>query len=352
MFWIMGGDTIFVVLAAFTGWPLLTWWSGQLEHVPWHGFQFMDLIFPLFLFIAGVSFPFSVARRFQGQTQRSALYRHIFRRGLLLVLFGIIYNNAIRFNPEELRYASVLGRIGLAWMFGALIFINFRQTGRIIWFFAILVGYWLLLLLVTAPDSGVDDPFSQPGNLAGYIDRMILPGKFCCYGFGDNEGLLSTLPAICTALLGMFTGQFIQSDFLRDQPMRKVRYMLIAALLLIVTGKAWSYVFPLNKYLWSSSFVCFVGGLSLLLFTLFYLVVDLWQWKKWTRFFVVIGMNSITIYLAEKMIDFSHTAQFLFGGVIELFPASFGNLLSAMATFATAWLFLYLLYRKKIFLKV
>lgn len=352
MFWIMGGESIFVGLATITGWPILQWWAGQLTHVAWSGFHAYDMIFPLFLFIAGISFPFSLSKRYAGAENRRALYFHVIKRGLLLVLLGIIYNNTIRFNFADMRYGSVLGRIGLAWMFAALIFMNTGLRFRIIWLAGILVFYYLLLLLFPAHDLGNFDPFSPQGNLSGYIDRMLLPGKFCCYTYGDSEGLLTTLPATSTALLGMLTGQFVMSKYMNDKPMRKVLYMVLAAIGLMILGRIWNLAFPINKYLWSSSFVCFVGGLSLLLFSLFYLVIDIWKINKWTGFFVVIGMNSITIYLAERIIDFSAATKFIFGGFIELFPSAWTELLGAVAFFSVAWIFLYFLYKRKIFLKV
>ncbi|MDD4873219.1 MAG: DUF5009 domain-containing protein [Kiritimatiellae bacterium] len=352
MFWIMGGGGIFTALAALTGWPVLQWWASQLKHVPWHGFKFEDMIFPLFLFIAGISFPFSMAKRYHGPENRRALYVHVIKRGLILVLLGIICNNGIHFNNfANMRYGSVLGRIGLAWMFGALIFMNSGLKFRITWFWGILVGYWLLLLSFPAHDLGATDPYSMEGSLTGYIDRLLLPGRLY-RKVHDPEGILSTLPAISTALLGMLTGQFVMSNYLGDKPLKKVCYMALAAIGFILLGKLWDFTFPINKNLWSSSFVCFVGGLSLLLFTLFYLVIDVWNCKRWTTFFVVIGMNSITIYLAPRIISFSQAAKFLFGGLIELYPANWTSLLDSIAYVAVAWTFLYILYRKKIFLKI
>jgi predicted acyltransferase len=294
-----------------------------------------------------------MAKRYLGQENRRALYIHVIQRGLILVLLGLLNNNAIRFDFGNLRYGSVLGRIGLAWMFAALIFMNTRRLrARIIWLVGILVGYWLLFPLFPAHDLGSFDPYSMQGNLAGHIDRLFLPGKYCCYTYGDSEGILSTIPAICTALLGMLTGQFILSEYLRDKPLRKVLYMASAALGLIALGGIWNFAFPINKYLWSSSFVCFVGGLSLLLFTLFYVVIDIWKINKWTKFFVVIGMNSIAIYMAHTLIDFNQAANFLFGGVYALCGPEWKPLATAIGFFTTAWLFLYILYKKKWFLKV
>jgi predicted acyltransferase len=351
MFWIMGGESIFIGLASLTGWPIFQWWAGQLEHVPWHGFHFYDMIFPLFLFIAGISFPYSVAKRMAANESRKLLYRHVIMRGLILVLLGIIYNNSIRFDFENMRYGSVLGRIGLAWMFAALIFMNTRLTFRIAWFCALLIGYWLLLVLFPAHDLGSTDIFSREGNLTSYIDRILMPGKLYL-GNHDPEGILGTLPAISTALLGMFTGEFLMSQYLNNKPLRKVLYMAMAAICLMIIGQLWNLVFPINKNLWTSSFVCWVGGLSLLLFAIFYLVIDVWNFRKWAFFFVVIGMNPITIYLSHIIINYRSSSKFLFGGLIALFPDAWTPFLNGIGITAIGWIFLYILYRNKLFLKV
>lgn len=351
MFWIMGGEGIFVALATLTGWPVFQWWAGQLEHVPWHGFHFYDMIFPTFLFIAGISFPFSMAKRIANNDSRKSIYLHVISRGLILVLFGILYNNGVKFDLAHLRYGSVLGRIGLAWMFAAIIFMNTNLNFRIIWFWALLIGYWLLLLIFPAHDLGSTDIFSQEGNLTSYIDRLLMPGRLYL-GNHDPEGLFSTIPAIGTALLGMFTGEFLLSKYLNDKPLRKVLYLFLGAVALMIIGQLWNIIFPINKNLWTSSFVCFVGGLSLLLFSIFYLVIDVWQFKKWTFFFVVIGMNPITIYLAERIINFRSATRFFFGGLASVVPGAWAPIIEAVGITAVGWVFLYILYKKKIFLKV
>ena len=351
MFWIMGGETIFTGLATLTGWPVLKWWATQLKHVEWHGFQFYDMIFPLFLFIAGISFPFSLAKRMAANEPRAAIYRHVIFRGLILVFLGILYNNGVRFNFGELRYGSVLGRIGLAWMFAALIFMNTKLSWRIVWFWAILIGYWLLLLLFPAHDLGSSDPFSQTGNFASYVDRMLMPGRLYL-GNHDPEGLFSTIPAIGTALLGMFTGEFMKSDYLSNRKIKKVLYLIGAAAALMILGRIWHLAFPINKNIWSSSFVLYVGGLSMLLFAVFYLIIDVWNFRKWAFFFVVIGMNPITIYLARRMINFKWATEFFFGGFVEVLPEIWTPVINGIGITAVGWVFLYFLYKKKIFLKV
>ncbi len=351
MFWIMGGEAIFAGLASLTGWPVVQWWAGQLEHVPWHGFHFYDMIFPLFLFIAGISFPFSLAKRTAMNDSRKSIYKHVITRGLLLVLIGIVYNNGINFDFAHLRYGSVLGRIGLAWMFASIIFMNTKLNARIIIFSLILIGYWVLLLLFPAHDLGSTDVFSREGNLTSHIDRLLMPGQLYL-GNHDPEGIFSTLPAIGTALLGMFTGEFLLSKYLADKPLRKVLYLVIAAVTLMVIGKIWNIAFPINKNLWTSSFVCFVGGLSLLFFSIFYLIIDVLEYKKWAFVFVVIGMNPITIYLTGRIVNFQSATKFFFGGVASVLPGIWTPLIYGIGVTAIGWIFLYVLYKKKIFLKI
>ena len=369
MFWITGGGGIFAGLATLTKWAPFVWWEKQLHHVPWHGFTFEDMIFPLFLFIAGISFPFSLAKRSEKGVPRQSMYRQIFRRGLLLVFFGFIYNGLLSFNFmmvgsasetgwisfdwSQMRFASVLGRIGLAWMFAALIFYNTKKINiRMVWCAGLLIFYWLLLALAPAFDNPGADRFSMEGNFTSYFDRLFLPGRLLRNGIHDPEGLLGVIPATATALLGMLTGRFVMWRKEGLTELRRAGYMAIAGVALAVTGLLWDLVFPINKNLWTSSFVCFVGGLSLLLFSLFYLIIDVWGYRKWAFFFTVIGMNSITIYMAQRMIRFSYTSDFFFKGIIGWFPEAWTPFLSSCGLVAVLWLFLYFLYKQKIFLKV
>ena len=208
MFFIMGGGALFVGLATWCPTPFFLAIADQMEHVPWHGFAFEDMIFPLFLFIAGISFPYSLEKQKASGMTSSAIYRKVIRRGLVLVLLGCIYNGLLDFDFANQRYASVLGRIGLAWMFAALIFLNVQTRIRIGIVAAIFIGYWLLLIGFPAPD-GDGDPFSMGGSLVGYVDRMFLPGHLY-KEIHDPEGILGIIPAIGTASLGMLTGEWIK----------------------------------------------------------------------------------------------------------------------------------------------
>lgn len=351
MFFIMGGASLFVALATLFPNTFFQGIAHQMHHVEWNGLTHHDTIFPLFLFIAGISFPFSLQKQREQGKKDVEIYKKIIRRGLTLVLLGFIYNGLLNFDFEHQRYASVLGRIGLAWMFGALIFVNTRTITRIWITTAILVGYWLLLAFVPAPDGNGAGVFTMEGSLVGYIDRLLLPGRLHLT-IHDPEGIFSTVPAIGTALLGMFTGEFIklQKDGLTDK--KKAGYLVVAGGVLLVTGLLWGLIFPINKNLWTSSFVCVVGAYSVWMFALFFYIVDVLNFRKWTLFFTVIGTNSITIYLAQRFIDFTYTSDALFGGIAELVPETAQPLVGSLGYIAVCWGFIYFLYRQKIFLKV
>lgn len=352
MFWIMGGSQLIVALSVVAGGcGVLDWTAGQMEHEAWHGFRFMDMVFPLFLFVAGISFPFSHAKRVAAGTGRSAdAYRHVIKRGLTLIVLGCVYNGLLQLDFANMRYASVLGRIGIAWMFAALIYMNAGKIFRVVWCVGILVAYWLIIRFIPAPDAAFGvDVFSMEGNIASYIDRVIMPGRLYL-GVHDPEGLASSIPAIATALLGMFTGDLVRSA--RFGMQQKLLLMLAAGVALLSLGLLWNEVFPINKNLWTSSFVCYVGGLSLLLFAIFYWIIDIRKWRSWTLFFKVIGLNSIAIYMAQAIVNFGYTSDYIFGGFARLFPEEWTVLVLAAAYIAICWLFLWFLYRNKMFLKV
>lgn len=351
MFFIIGWGELWFGLATLTGWPIFEWWASQMKHAEWHGFTFYDMIFPLFLFIAGISFPYSMEKSFRNGLSKKSLHWRIVKRALILVLLGMIYNGLLKFDVGNIRFSSVLGRIGLAWMFAAFIFLNARRNMRIVWCAGLLIFYWLLLALVPAPDHPDAARFSIEGNFASYIDRTFLPGRMYNEQY-DPCGLLGVIPAIATALLGMFTGDFVKSAGKNLTGLRKTLYMSMAGVALILVGLAWGTFFPINKILWTSSYVCFAGGLSLLLFCVFYLLIDVLEYRKWPFFFTVIGLNSIAIYMAQAMINFRFTSRFIFGGLVGLFPEQWAPFLNAVAYITVCWFFLYFLYRQKVFVKV
>ena len=351
MFWIIGWGKIWHELSKLTDWSVINWWSTQMTHCDWDGFHFYDLIFPLFLFIAGISFPFSLDNSLKKGISKKGLYLRIIKRAVILIFLGFVYNGLLKLDFDTQRYAGVLVRIGLAWMFAAIIFINTRRNARILWCAGILIVYWLLLAFVQAPDYPDAPRFSAEGSIACYIDRAFLPGKMMSELY-DVSGLSGIIPAVATTLLGMLTGMFIRSSENGFTKLKKAGYMSVAGVGLIALGLLWGLIFPINKPIWTSSYVCVAGGISLLLFALFYWLIDVCEYRRWTLFFTVIGMNSITIYMAQSIINFQFTANFLFGGLVKLFPKTYTPFLNSLTYIVICWLFLYFLYRKKIFLKV
>lgn len=349
MMFIMGVAGLISAICAMCPGTFSDWIAGGMGHVQWNGLTHHDTIFPLFLFIAGVSFPYSYAKQQDTGRTRPQIYRKIIIRGLVLVLLGAIYNGLLSLDFAHVRYASVLGRIGLAWMFAALLYMNFKKTTRVWISVAILIGYWLLLKFVPAPDVAGAEPYSYEGNLVGFVDRQILPGRLCYDGF-DPEGILSTLPAIVTAMLGMFTGEIVRG-YKQISGARKSLYMALGAALLIGIGLLWNLDMPICKKLWSSSFVCVVGGYSLAMFALFYYIIDVRGWKGWIMPFQVIGLNSITIYLLQQIVDMDGVNEFIFGGLAGL-CGTWSTVVIRTGYVLTCWGVLYFLYRKKIFLKV
>ena len=349
MFWIIGADEICGILAKITGSPTLKTISEQFEHPAWNGFHFEDLIFPLFLFIAGVATPYSVGRELEKGTSRNKLLIRVIRRGLILVLLGIVYNNGLKIHPlAEIRFPSVLGRIGIAYMFANIIYLYTKQRGQLIWFGGLLIGYWLLLLFNSAPGFHHGD-LTMEGNFASYIDRSIIPGKLYL-GIHDPEGLVSTIPAISTGLLGILTGNLLKNNPL--QPSAKAGRMALTGVAFIILAQLWNLVFPINKNLWTSSFVLQVGGLSLLLLAAFYYIIDVRGYKKWAFFFSVIGMNSILIYMSSRFINWDYANKGFFQWLFQLVGNPWNDLVAILCFLAVKWAFLYFMYKKKTFLRV
>ena len=353
MFWIIGGDALARALCKWWGTPQAATLGEQFHHVEWEGFRFYDLIFPLFLFTVGLVIPFSLTKYQTGEHPRSLALQRTARRVVLLFVLALIYNGVLKFDFENLRLAGVLQRIAICYGIAAVVFLFTTTRTQALIFGGILIGYWALLTFVPAPETHKAGDFSVETNLAGYVDRHFLPGKIYkgYYGFGDNEGLLSTIPAVATALLGVLAGQWLRTA---QPPGVKAVGLIAAGAASVGLGYYWGREFPIIKNLWTSSFVLVAGGYSLMLLGLFYTVIDVWKLRFWTLFFVVIGMNAITIYIAQNIIPFRDVAGYFLNGFAQSRYCSdlARPILMAAGVLAVKWLFLYHLYRNKIFLRV
>ena len=349
MFWIVGGEDLFHTLAKATSAPLWLGISNQFTHPYWNGFHVYDLIFPLFLFLAGVSTPFSIGRELERGKRREELLLRVTKRALILVLLGIVYNNGLQLRPlNEIRYVSVLSRIGIAYLLANMIYLYSRERTQMIWFWGLLTGYWLLLKFNSAPGFPMGD-LTMEGNFGSYVDRNIIPGVLS-RGIHDTTGFIFNIPATSTALLGILAGNLlVRKTF---TPQRKAGILTLVGISLLILAQLWSLDFPINKNLWSSSFVLHTGGISLLLLALFYYIIDVRDYKRWAFFFKVIGMNSILIYISWRFIDWNYTTNGLFQWMGQLTGDPFNIVVMAACKVVVVWSFLYFLYKKKVFLRV
>jgi len=348
MFWIIGAEGLVAGLKKVSDAGPLLWIANQLEHVAWEGFHFEDLIFPLFVFIVGVSLVFSLSRTI-AEKGRNAAVLHILRRAVLLYLVGIFYYGGFSTTFEQIRLLGVLQRIAIAYLFAGLIFCFFDWRGQLAWCVGILVGYWLLMKYVPVP-GGVAGNYTEGQNLANWVDSQYLPLRKWD-GDHDPEGLLSTLPAIGNCLLGVFAGLLLRDS--SQSQTKKVLLLIVAGTALLAGGWLWSHDFPIIKKLWTSSYVLVACGYSCLLLAAFYLVIEVWNWRLWAMPFVWIGANPITIYLIHELVDIPKLSQRFVGGELnELAFGRYGELAVAVTGLAISLAICYFLYRRKIFIRL
>ncbi len=337
-------------------------WShiyAPLRHAEWHGWTPTDLIFPFFLFIVGVAIPFSFARRLKAGGSRLGLLWHVLRRALILFGLGLFMAAYPRFDFGDLRIMGVLQRIGLVYLLAAPAYLYLGRRGRAWATVALLLGYWALLTLVPVPGYGPGD-LSPEGNLGAYLDRMLL-GDRLWQGTWDPEGLLSTLPALATTLLGIFTGEWLRAG---GSPTLKVVGLLLAGGAGIGLGLFWGLGFPINKALWTSSYVLFTAGAALLLLGLLYGVMEVGGLRAWAKPLYVYGMNAIAVFVASglvaKQMGLTRVGMGevpLKAWIYERLFASWAGPLNGSLFFALAYVLIWLammwvLYRRRIFIKI
>jgi predicted acyltransferase len=341
MFWITGGTDLFLALFIVLDAGVARFLLVQFNHSRWNGFTFYDLIFPLFIFVAGLSIPFSITKRIERGDDRRALYLHIAWRTLLLILLGVAHNR-VTLDPFALRLPGVLQRVAICSGVASIIAMNTKVRTQVVIFGGILLAYWGMLALIPEPVFGAGD-LSPHGNLVGYVDRMLLPfpNRWCCYEFGDSEGILSTIPAVATALLGVLAGHRLRAAGTTGD---RVRWFCTVGAACIVAGLVWGVVFPINKNLWTSSYVLFSGGWCLGLLALFHWTFDGVESPRWAFFFTVIGLNAVVMYVLQGIIRFQFLHKLL-GASADL------ALLVAFLELAARWSVVYYLYRRRWFVK-
>jgi predicted acyltransferase len=342
-------------------WATIYW---PLGHAEWHGWTPTDLIFPFFLFIVGVAIPLAFGRRFEQGGTKKDLYLKVIRRSVIIFLLGLFLAGFPYFRLATIRIPGVLQRIALCYFFAAFIFLKTKTRTQVLIIVALLVSYWLVMTQLAAPGFVAGD-LSKEGSIASFIDRVLLGRHIWVQGkVYDPEGLLSTVPAVATTLLGVLTGQWLR---LARPAYEKVSGLFVAGTASILAGWCWGLFFPVNKALWTSSYVLLTGGMALQFLALCYWLIDIKNYRAWTKPFVVFGVNAIALFVGSGLMaklfglikvpvsDGTRISlhgwlyRHLFASWLPPYRAS----LAFAITFILLWLgLMWILYKRKIFIKI
>jgi len=342
-------------------WEHIYW---PLQHAQWHGWTPTDLVFPFFLFIVGVAITLAFGSRVESERSKRDLYLKVIKRTLIIFGLGLLLNAIPYFNLSELRIPGVLQRIAVCYFFASIIFLNTKVRTQVIITIALLIVYRLMMGLIPAPGFAAGD-LSKEGSIASFVDRVVF-GKhvWAQAKVYDPEGLLSTIPALATTLIGVLTGHWLRT---KKSAHEKVAGMFVAGMACIVVGWAWNPLFPINKALWTSSYVLFTGGLALQLLAFCYWLIDIKGFRLWAKPFEVFGMNAIALYVGSalmaellgliKVTGADGTKMDLKTWIYQNVFASWASPVNASLAFAIAfvlvWLgLMWILYRRKIFIKI
>ena len=352
MFFITGGAALISSLCIAFG-CRDGWLCMQMRHATWVGFTHHDTIFPLFLFLAGVSWPFSYGSQLAKGRTMWQVHRKVLLRMLVLTLIGFSFGGILEFNPQ-FRIPSVLGFIGISWATAAILYIHIRKTWiRIAMSGVVLLGYWAILNFIAAPDApaGVDS-FSREGNIISWLDRKFIPNHIYVKGVYDPETFFTFFNGFALAVFGTCIGDVLKSG--RWTPKVKTGIVALSALGFLVADMFFIFVLGdvVVKRLWTSSFVLSAAAYSAAMLAIFYWIIDVRGWRRWSFYFRVIGMNSILIYVMQIIGAIKPVHQFLFGGLIEWSGKPWSSVISWFTYCVIMWLFMYAMYRKKVFLKV
>jgi predicted acyltransferase len=372
---LLRGLTIaFMILVNDNGSERAFW---ALKHAEWNGFTPTDLVFPTFLFLVGASIVFSTESRLARGVTRASLFAHTVRRAVIILLLGFVVNSAPFFHLSSLRYYGVLPRIAVCYFIVASLYIWIRRPAgsaagqptiadKVGILVGCLVGYYLLMRFVPVPGFGMpgrDLPFlDHDGNIVAWLDRQIFSAKHLYEGTRDPEGLLSTIPALGTTLIGVLAGLFLRSSTRSDS--RKALGLAVAGVSGVVLGLLWNPWFPLNKKLWTSSFVLYAAGWSLLILAAFWFLVQVRGYRRGTWPLLVFGTNAIAAYVLSELMAaclgnvrvgaHSNVLRWTAEHIAAFMPSypALGSLAYSLLYVLVCWLIVLPLYRKKIFIKI
>lgn len=346
MFWIAGGGPFVMEFFRLFANPLPLWLERQFDHVEWEGFVGWDLIMPLFLFIVGAAMPFSVGKRIERGDGRRRIYGKLFYRVAVLWILGMVaQGHLLAFDVNNLQfYSNTLQAIAAGYLISGIALVELPVRGQAVLAGSLMAAYWALMRFVPVPGHGAG-VLVPDVNLAMWIDKALL-GRF--QDGTTYTWILSSLGFGATVLMGVLAGHLLRSPL---SGTRKVLSLTISGIVCLVAGWLWGLDFPIIKHIWTSSMVLWSGGLCLLLLALFYWVIDVKGYRRWTFFFNVIGMNAIVAYIAPDIINFSQISNTLLGGIARHL-GNYGNLLLTFGALGVLWLGLYYLYRNRTFVRI
>ena len=358
IFWILGADGAIWALDRMLRdkGPALSaagsFLGSQMSHVAWEGFRFYDFIFPLLIFVSGVSIVLALPR-LVAREGKALAHLHVLRRALFLYILGLIFYGGVGQHWSDIRFVGVLQRIAICYLFASLLFLNLNRRGLIVALAALLGGYWALMTFVPVPGIGAGS-FGPDANLANWIDAHYLPGRLWDKS-RDPEGLLSTLPAIATCLLGVMAGLLLKDERLTST--QKSLWLIGAGTVMVLAGYLWGLQFPVIKAIWTSSFVLVAGGYSAILLGVMHQVIDVWGWRAWATIFVWIGANAITLYFINGVAGFEPFALRFVGGDVSawldrMITPGTGLFVAHILGLVLAITLAGFLYRRRIFLRV
>jgi predicted acyltransferase len=324
----------------------------QMSHVEWVGIRFYDLIFPLFIFVTGVSIALALPKLLERE-RKMQIYTRILRRALVLYILGLIFYGGVGHQWGDIRFVGILQRIAVCYFFTSILFLNLNQRGLIVVLIALLGGYWAVMTFVPIPGADAIS-FEPNANLANWIDLHYLPGRLWDIT-RDPEGLLSTLPAIGTCLLGALSGLLLKDE--RLTPTQRSLWLIGGGIIMVAAGHLWGLQFPVVKAIWTSSFVLVAGGYSAILLGILHQVIDVWGRKAWATIFVWVGANALLLYLINGIAGFEPFALRLVGGDVSawfdrLVTPGTGLFIAHIVGLVLAVVLAGFLYRRKVFLRV
>jgi predicted acyltransferase len=343
MFWIAGGEWIFKSLDPIFQNATTAWISTQLDHVDWLGFRFYDIIMPLFLFIVGVAMPFSFSKRLAAGDSKVRIMSHVVRRVIILWILGmLVQGNLLTYSFGEFHfYSNTLQAIAAGYFISSLLILYTGAMAQMAITAGLMLVYWLVMAFL--PQTG--GAYEPHQNAALYMDKLLL---------GSHQDgttytwILSTLTFAGTTMLGVFAGYILRGSFKKYQ---KVVFLFIFSIVCYLIAIIWNPVHPVIKHIWTSSFVFYAGSFSLLLLAVFYLIIDVWNLKAWSRMFIIIGANAIVAYVAWHLFDFRLVSDIFIRG-LEQYTGNWYALIRNTGGFLVLLLLLWYMFKRKIFIKV